>query len=82
MCVCVCVCVCVRVRVRVRVRACVCLSVCLSLRALIASGMIWCDVDPVLLIKLYITLVMDKWMGTCVTIVTLLVVNAWQRRRS
>ena len=35
-----CVCVCVRVRVR----ACVC--VCPSPRALITSGMIWCDIDP------------------------------------
>ena len=40
----VCVCVCVCARVRACVRACVSVS---ASRAIITSGMIWCEIDPV-----------------------------------
>ena len=40
-CVCVCVCVCVCLCV------CTCVCVCPSLRLLITSGVMWCDVDPI-----------------------------------
>ena len=58
--VCLCVCVCVSVCV------CVCLCVCVStLRLLIASGMMWHDMDPCnWLYKLY-----SCYMGTVVIIV-------------
>ena len=51
MCVCMCVCMCVYVCVRVRVCLCLCLCVCLLLRLLITSGMMWCDKDPIRLVK-------------------------------
>ena len=47
MCVCVCVCVCVC--------ACVCVCVCVCVyplpRLLITSSVIWCDMDPIQLVK-------------------------------
>ena len=68
-----------------------CLSVCLTLRALISSGVIWCDIDHVgkqvlqlflalmqLLYMIYLPSV--KWMG--VSLFTLHVINACQRRLS
>ena len=46
-CLCVCVCVCVCVRVRVRVHACVSPPP----RLLITSGVMWCYIDPIRLVK-------------------------------
>ena len=46
-----CVCVCVRVRACVCVCICVCASVCLPPRALITSGVIWCNIGCVRLVK-------------------------------
>ena len=44
-CACVCVCVCVRACAYVHV-VCVCVCVCVSSpKALITSGMIWCDIE-------------------------------------
>ena len=57
MCVCACVCVC----------ECVCVRTCVSLsvpqRELITSGVIWCDIDTMRLVKLFITLAIDKVDG-------------------
>ena len=70
---------------------CVCVSVCVSPppRPLITSGVIWCDIDRVQLIKQVLRLFPAfnyfirqfpsiKWMG--VAILTQLVVNACQRK--
>ena len=62
-CACACACVCVCVCVRVRVRACVCACVGMFVstpRALIISGVIS---NHVQLVKLYITLAVDKVDG-------------------
>ena len=40
-----------------------CVCVCPCLRALIANGLIWCDIDPVQLVDLHITLPVDKVDG-------------------
>ena len=77
------VCVCVHVCVSV------CLSVCLPPRPLIISGMIWCNIDRVRLVKQVLGLFPAfnyfiwqlpsiKWMGGA--ILTQLVVNACQRK--
>ena len=54
-CVCVCVrvyiCVCVCVCVSVSVSVCLSVSVCPPPRPLITSGVIWCDIDRVRLVK-------------------------------
>ena len=76
-CVCVCVCVCVHV------------SVCPPPRPLITSGVIWCDIGRVQLVKQVLRLFPAfnyfiqhspsiKWMG--VAILTQLVVNTCQRK--
>ena len=69
--VCVCVCVCVCVYVCVYVCECVCVSVsvsmCPPLRALITSGVIWCDIGRVWLVKpiiqLFSLLMSVNWIG-------------------
>ena len=77
----VCVCVCVSVSVSV--------SVCPPPRPLITSGVIWCDIDCVRLVKQILRLfpafnyfirhlLSIKWMG--VAILTQHVVNACQRK--
>ena len=77
-CVCVCVCMCV----------CVCVFVSAP-RALITSGVIWCDIGHVRLVKQVLWLSpafnyfiqhfpSKEWMG--VTILTQHVVNACQRK--
>ena len=73
----------------VSMRVCVCLSVCPPPRPLITSGVIWCDIDLVRLVKQVLRLFPAfnyfiwqlpsiKWMG--VAILTQLVVNACQRK--
>ena len=81
---CVChVCVCVSVSV------CLCVSVCPPLRSLITSGMIWCGIDRVRLVKQVLRLfpafnyfiwhlLSIKWMG--MAILSQHVVNACQRK--
>ena len=68
---------------------CVCLSVCPPPRPLITSGMIWCDIGRVRLVKQVLRLFpafnyfirhlpLIKWMG--VAILTQHVVNPYQRK--
>ena len=68
---------------------CMCVCVCPPPRPLITSGMIWCDIDCVRLVKQVLQLFPAfnyfiwqlpsiKWMG--VVILTQLVVNACQRK--
>ena len=70
----------------VRVTVCMCVSVCLPPRPLITSGVIWCDIDCVQLVKQVLWLFPAfnyfiwhfpsiKWMG--VAILTQHVVNAY-----
>ena len=77
------------VLVHVSVCVCVCLSVCPPPRPLITSGVIWCGIDLVRLVKQVLQLFPAfnyfirqlpsiKWMG--VAILTQLVVNACQRK--
>ena len=72
-----------------RIDMCVCVSVCPPPRALITSGMIWCDIGHVQLVKkvsrLFPTfnyfiwyLPSIKWMG--IAILTQHIVNACQRK--
>ena len=73
-------------RASVCLRVCVCLSVCPPPRALITSGVIWCNIDCVrlvkqvllLLITSYSTLLLIKWMG--VNILTQYIMNICQRK--
>ena len=75
--------------VHVSVCVSVCLSVCPLPRPLITSGVIWCDIDRVRLVKQVLRLFpafnyfirqlpLIKWMG--VAILTQLIVNACQRK--
>ena len=75
--------------VRMCVRVCVRVSVCLPPRPLITSGVIWCDVGHMRLVKQVLRpfstftyfirhLLSIKWMG--VAILTEHVVNAYQRK--
>ena len=61
----------------------VCVSVCLPLKTLITSGMIWCNIGTVWLVKpvlqLFSILMLIKCMG--MTIVTQCIMHAWQRRQ-
>ena len=59
MCLCVCVCVCLCVSVSL------CVCVCLPPRLLITSGVMWCDIDPMQLVKQ----VLQLYMATLVIIV-------------
>ena len=74
LCIGMCMCVC----------ASVCLSVCLAPRALITSGVIWCDIGRVWLVKpvtqLFSLLLSIKWMG--MALVTQHVMHARQRWQS
>ena len=78
---------------RVGMCVCVCVCVCVSVypppRPLITSGVIWCDIDRVRLVKQVLRLFPAfnyfiwqlpsiKWMG--MAILTQLVVNACQRK--
>ena len=50
--VCLCLCVCVHACMHVLVRVCVCVCVCVStLRLIITSGWIWCDINAMWLFK-------------------------------
>ena len=74
------VCLVLKIALSVTFILCVCVSVCACVstpRALITSDMIWCDVDPMWLVKLYINLPLIKWMG-----ITQCIMNAWERRQS
>ena len=51
MCLCLCMCVCVSVCVFVFVYVCVCVSVGPFPRLLITSGMIWCHMDLIQVVK-------------------------------
>ena len=73
----------------VRMLVCVCVSVCPPPRTKITSGVIWCNIDRVRLVKQVLRLFpafnyfirqlsLIKWMG--VAILTQLVVNACQRK--
>ena len=73
----------------VLVRTSVCACLCLPSKALITSGVIWCDIGrvrlnkfydfPLLLITLYyMTLAVDRWMS--MAILTQHIMNACQRK--